>query len=748
MKNIIRYMLLIIPAFFTCEMASAQRTNLRLTQYVNPFIGTLGDGNVFAGACLPHGFVKLGPDTKSFSGASGYKRKQPINGFSHLHITGMGGPLYGNIQLMPTTGPVNGLDHSSEPSDEKCSPGYYAVRLDRYNVKAELTATAHVGYHQYAFPKSNAAHILVDVGATLYGTGRDWNSSVAVGGEVYVDAKNKAVYGYGIYGGSRSTKKDWKVYFYAVFDTPFESSGTWNDSVKTDQSTHVTGKRIGAILTFITAESQKISSKVGISMISTEDARLSISQEIPAWNFEDIKSAADTKWERELEKIEVKGLNQHDARVFYTAMFHGLLVPSDWTGENPGLDKKQVYYEDFLCLWDIYRTLGPLLSLISTKEYTDMLNTLLGIYDRDGWLPDAHSALQREFIQVGTSADMMFADAYVKGLKGIDYAKAYQAIKKNGTDTTFKNQATRYAGRVALPDYLKNHYVSADTMHHYQSLDTFRLSRKCSVSKSLEYSYGDFGIYEVAKGLGKTTDAAIFKERSLWYKNLWDNQTKKMRGRYPDGTWVNPFYPEKYQNNVNYYEGNGYTWTYFAPQDVAGLINLFGGRKNFVDSLSDAITHHYEAFNEPGMLQIYLFNWAGRPDLTQKFLRKVLIGSFNDTDAGLPGNDDSGTTSLWYLWSRMGVYPVAGQNLYVIGSPSYPETVIHQQSGKDLKIIARNASPENIYIQSAKLNGKPYLKTYFTHDGVKNGAVFEFVMGPAPSQWGRNSVLPSISKIL
>ena len=473
--------------------------------------------------------------------------------------------------------------------------------------------------------------------------------------------------------------------------------------------------------------------------------KASIEAEIPQWDFDRVRKAADAEWEVELKKIEVRGLTETDKKIFYTALYHGLLMPSDWSGQNPTLIKNKGYYEDFLCLWDIYRTVGPLLTLTSTKTYSDMLNSLLGIYDRDGWLPDAHSSLQREFIQVGTSADMLFADAFLKGVPNIDYTKAYRAIRKNGMDTSFRNQAVYYAGRVALPDYLKNHFVSLDTGHRYEPLDTFKYSRKCAVSKTLEYCYGDFAIYQMAKGLGMAQDAEAFKKRSSWYQNLWDPISKKMRGRYPDGTWVKPFQPEKYQNNLIYYEGNGYTWTYFVPHDVAGMIKLFGGKKTFVDSLTTAIVNHYEAFNEPGMLQIYLFNWAGRPDLTQKLLRQTMAGNFTDKDNGLPGNDDSGTTSLWYLWSRMGVYPVAGQNLYLIGSPCIPQTVIHQESGKDIVIIASNASEKNVFIQSATLNGMTYDKCFFKQEDIRNGATFKFIMGPKPSDWGKGFSPPSLS---
>jgi len=437
-----------------------------------------------------------------------------------------------------------------------------------------------------------------------------------------------------------------------------------------------------------------------------------------------------------LKKIEVKGISEKDSRIFYTALYHSMLTPSDWTGENPLFDYKRPYYEDFLCIWDIFRTVSPLLTLISTQRHTDMLNTLLDIYKQDGWLPDAHSALQREHIQVGTNADVLFADAYVKGLKGIDYNLAYEAMKRNAEDTSSQNTKVYSAGRIGLASYKKLHYVAADA--------PFR-GRRMTVSRTLEYVYNDFCVYQLAKGLNKTEDAARYKGRTTWYKNHWDNSLKLMRGKNMDGSWITPFNTAKYETGINFYEGHAYTWTYTAPHDVKGLIDLFGGKKAFVDSLTYAVSNHYEAYNEPGMLQVYLFVWAGRPDLTQKFVRKAAAEHFTDSDNGLPGNDDSGTTSAWYVWSRLGIFPVAGQNIYIIGSPSAPQSTMHLESGKDVGIIAHNASEKNIYIQSAKLNGKKYEKAFFTHDDIKNGAKFEFEMGAASSGWGSKYAPPSLS---
>lgn len=710
----------------------------QLTKYVDPFIGTLKDGNTFAGACLPHSFVKLGPDCKFNSGAAGYKKGKDIEGFSHLHISGMGGPIYGNIQLMPTTGKIESLNHISSTSGEVAKPGYYKVDLKKYNTSAEITSTAHAGFHRYTFPESNSSHILLDVGATLYGILKGWSSSVPIGGELHIDTINNAVYGFNTFQGGRSTIKPWKVYFYAAFNTPFKSYGSWKDSLLLDAKRNVSGNEIGAYLNFNTKKGQQILIKVGISMISDIQAKQNVDIEIPNWDFEAVKNNADKMWEKELQKIEVSGMSDVNNRTFYTALYHSLLMPSNWTNENPNFDYKQPYYEDFLCIWDIFRTVSPLMTLISTQQHVDMLNSLLDVYKHDGWLPDAHSALQREHIQVGTNADVLFADAYVKGLQGINYQQAYIAMKKNAEDTTAISSEIYAAGRIGLPSYKKYHYVTSDA--------PFK-GRRMTVSRTLEYVYNDFCIYQIAKGLHEINDEKRYLDRSSWYKNVWDSKMKLMRGKNSDGSWLTPFNPFHSETGDNYYEGQAYTWTYTAPQDIKGLIDLFGGKKVFVDSLTKAVSEHYEAYNEPCMLQIYLFVWAGRPDLTQKYVNKAILENFTDKYDGLPGNDDSGTTSAWYLWSRMGVFPVAGQNLYIIGSPVAPKTVIHLESGKDVYIIANNVSKKNIYIQSAKLNGKEYNKAFFKQEDITKGANFEFEMGSKPSKWGSKIAPPSLSDL-
>ncbi len=622
MKSIEKLILFLL-LFMSTGAFSQTNQKTGLTRFVDPFIGTLGDGDVFAGACLPHGFVKLGPDTKHNSGAAGYKKNKDIEGFSHMHISGMGGPMYGNIQLMPTTGTIDPLNHYSDKGEEIAETGYYKVALKKFNTVAELTTTAHAGFHRYSFPKNESSHILVDVGATLYGIAQNWGSSQPVGGEVHIDPVKKVVYGFNTFKGGRSTTKPWNVYFYAIFDTKFDSFGTWADSVIHDGISDITGNEIGAYLNFNTAQSEQVMVKVGISKISIQKAKENLSWEIPDWDFENIKILANASWEKELKKIEVKGMSEKNSRIFYTALYHALFAPADWTGENPVFNYNRPYYEDFLCVWDIFRTVCPLLTLISTKEHTDMLNTLLDVYKHDGWLADAHSSLQREFTQVGSNTDVLFADAFAKKLKGIDYELAYQAVKKNATDSSYLQGKVPHAGRPSLSSYTKYHYVPVDGKF------------KITVSRTLEFVYNDYCAYQLAKGLGYKKDAALFKDRSLWYKNLWDDSLKSMRGKKMDGSWFTPFDPKKSETGPNFYEGHAYTWSFSAPHDVKGLIKLFGGEKSFVDSLTNAVTNHYQAFNEPCMLQIYLFVWAGRPDLTQKFVRKATIENFTDAYNGL-----------------------------------------------------------------------------------------------------------------
>jgi len=713
--------------------------------YVDPFIGTTGDGYIYPGATLPFGFIQVSPDTRPktggrANGAGGYNFQNKIDGFSQQHISGMGGPLYGAISIFPMTGvlekPADIL--SSGKSDEAATPGYYTVKMAPWDVKVELTATRHVALHRHTFPAHDQSRILVDVGHVLYGTASNWGSAKPIGGEVKVDAAAREVSGYMVYQGARSALPTLKVYFSAQFDTPFASFGTWDDSAAlTDDQAQRSGNEIGAYLNFKTAAGQQVNTKIAVSYQSIAQARSYLAAETPDWTFDKVKLAARDEWTKTLSTITVEGGTEDQKKQFYTALYRIHVTPNDWTGEAPPQYGNATYYENLLCMWDTFRTTYPLLTLIQPKVQTDIVNSILNYYVKDGWTGDAHSGWTYEHVQNGSSADIIIADAYVKKLPGIDWKLAYQAIRKNAfvdDNPTINRRPTK--GRFRLDDYRKYQYLPSDASETYKGVQ--------GVSRTVEYVYNDFAVLQLAKDLGTPEDIADLQARQLWYKNLWDASTGFMRGKTKDGKWHEPFDPTKAETGRQYYEGHAWTWSWFVPHDNQGLINLNGGNDAFVQKLSTANDQYYEAYNEPGMLQTFLFNHAGRPDKTQFYVRKAL-GNFSAATDGLPGNDDSGTTSAWLIWAMLGIYPNAGQDYYYIGSPTFTKATIRLANGKSIIINAPKSTVDNKYITQARLNDKAWKQSWVRHGDLINGAKFDFSMSDKPSAWGAKNVPPSVS---
>jgi predicted alpha-1,2-mannosidase len=624
---------------------------------------------------------------------------------------------------------------STGKSAEAASPGYYTVTLAPWQVKVELTATKHVALHRHTFPASEQARVLVDVGHVLYGTGAGWNSAKPVGGEVHVDAASREVSGFMVYQGGRANRQ-WKVYFAARFDTPFRAFGTWDDNgALTDNSTQRSGSEIGAYLTFQTKAGQVVNSKVAVSYRSLAQAR-GYFAEVPGFSFDKAQQAARAEWSRALNAIQVEGGTDAQRQQFYTALYRVHLTPNDWTGEAPAAYGNETYYENLLCLWDTFRTPYPLLTLIQPRVQTGIVNTLLAYYTHDGWTGDAHSAWIYEHVQNGSSADVIVADAYVKQLPGIDWQKAYQAIRKNAfVDENPTTNLRPQKGRYHLDDYRALHYVPTDigTKGDVQA-----------VSRTLEYVYNDFAVWTLARDLGTPEDVADLRSRLLWYQNLWDAETGFMRGKTRDGRWHAPFSPLAAETGRQYYEGHAWTWSWYVPHDPQGLINLLGGNDAFVQKLTTAVEQHYEAYNEPGMLQTYLFTHAGRPDLTQHYIRQALR-HFSTGPGGLPGNDDSGTTSAWLVWAMLGLYPNAGQDFYYLGSPTFTKATIQLGNGKQVVIRAPASSAEAQYIGQATLNGRAWNQAWLRHHDLANGAEIKLIMSAQPSAWGSTTPPPSLS---
>ena len=768
-------MLALIMLFSITGLFGAGPAPVDFAGYVNPFLGTDDHGHTFPGAALPGGLVQLGPDTdiSGWDWCSGYHYSDnSVMGFSHLHRSGMGAGDWGDVLLMPTTGnlkvepgnkekPGDGYRSRFSHKEEDASPGYYAVTLKDYGIKVQLTLTERVGFHRYTFPKSDASHILIDLN---HGIGDH-----CTGAEIKI-VNNSEIEGHRA---SKGFVKNQNVYFCARFSKPFNSFGTWDNGKIKAGSKDESGTQIGAFTNYITTEKETVEIKVGISYTSIAQARLNLETEIPKWNFDQVRENAKMKWNKALAKIEV-GMDQGDAEsfgkqkleTFYTALYHSLLFPatfSDVDGKYMGLDnqvhtaKGFTYRSDF-SLWDTFRAEMPLLTLVDPERSNDVINTMIAQYEQGGWLPTPQqfgNSYTNDMI--GDHPVNVILDAYQKGIRNFNLEKAYEAVRKNAMETPPSDNRSR--GRVGLEYYLKYGYIPYDKL-------------KESVSRTMEYSYNDWCVAQLAKALGKSEDYQMFMKRAENYKNVFDKSTGFARPKSSDGKWLTPFDPRFIGNgnNRHYTEANAWEYTWFVPHDVQGLINLEGGRELFIKKLDSLFTissfipgtvsdatgliGQYAQGNEPGHHTIYLYDYAGAPWKTQYRIRNVMDSLYTSGPAGLCGNEDMGQMSAWYVLSAMGFYPVApGQNIYSIGSPEFSKVTIHLDKAfhntKEFVIEARNNSRQNKYIQSATINGKPLNKPWFDHAEIKNGGTLIFLMGPEPDKsWGSDAAAapPSMTK--
>lgn len=725
--------------FFLTGTALAQQN---VVQYVDPFIGTENAGNTLPGPSLPFGMVRLSPDCKALTGKSpntnsGYFSKAPIYGFSHTHVSGTGGGAkYGNILFMPTVGAIDVKEHSSAISNETASAGYYSVQLDRYQIKVELTATHSTGVHRYTFPQTDQANILIDAASFLI-KGSTVQKLVNSGIKVI---SNTDVEGFGTVSGGWNEGAPYTVYFYAKFDTPATLIQTWtngllSNSKKAPAESNSGISSCGAVLSFKTKAGQQIVSRVGISFISTAKALQNLEREAGNKTFDQIKEEASNTWNNQLSRVAVDGGTEAHKKMFYTALYHVMLMPSDRTGENPLWKSSEPYYDDYYAIWDTFRASNPLISLIDQKRQEDVIRSLIDIYSHEGYMPDARSGNYNGLVQGGTNSDMLIADAWIKGLKNIDYAKAYQAMIKNAE---VEPEKPKKEGREGINDYKNIGYVP------------YGIS--VAGSRTVEYASNDYGIATLAKGLGKTDDYSKYLKRASNWQNLWKQTTNHgatgfIWPKSRNGNWEENFdFFTRGTFKGFLYEGNTWTYSLYAPQDVAKLIQLSGGTKAFISRLDTFfVNKYYDVNNEPGFLTPCLYTWAGRPDKTAETVNNTRNAHYGTSRGGLPGNDDSGAMSGWYAFHSMGFYPNAGQDVYLITSPLFSNITIQLAAGRKFIIKALNLSDVNIYVQSATLNGKVLKKAWFRHGDIINGGALELVMGNKPSVWGSKNPPPSLS---
>jgi predicted alpha-1,2-mannosidase len=739
---------------FAISLALLQGTNAqvaskKLVDYVNPFIGTGSydanslAGNNFPGATTPFGFVQLSPDTREAPGypCSGYDYYDKfIFGFSHTHLSGTGVPDLFDVLVMPAIDKAkDSLIYRSRFSheQEQAKPGYYQVKLLDYNINAELTATEHVGFHRYTFPKSQDAQIVINL---EHSTNKktSWIHSDVLLSQLKV-INNTTIEGYRIITGWVEGFR--KVYFRAEFSKPFKQNVSVDKKGKFENIELLNGKDLMIALNFDTQANEQILVKVGLSATSVENARLNLSTEVPDWNFDNVAQNASNQWESELGKIVADGTKEQ-LEIFYTGMYHAFIQPNniaDVNGDYLGTDMvthnaaDKKHFSTF-SLWDTYRAAHPLYTLLQPKLTANFVNSMVRQNDTFGFLPIWQLWGLENYCMIGNHAIPVVVDAALKNLKGFELEKAYQAVKASSTveheNSPFKT-------------WEKYGYIPEDVVSQ-------------SVSITLEMAYDDWCVAQLAKKLGKTADYQHFMKRSAFYTNLFDSKTKFFRAKNKDGKWLTPFNPLKYGDNGNapYTEGNAWQYLFYVPQDMNNLVTLMGGKNAFcakldtMFSLKDApsvVNHNasgligqYAHGNEPSHHVGYLYNFAGQPWKSQKLVAQIQNELYNNTYSGYQGNEDCGQMSSWYIFSAMGFYPVNPANsVYVIGSPTLKSAEIKLENGVSFKITTKNVSKQNVYIQSVKLNDKPYTKTYITHNDIVKGGSLEFEMGKKPNKkWG------------
>ena len=704
-----------VAALVVCFSATAVAATVQnLTQYVNQYVGTGGHGHTFMGANVPFGLVQLGPTepTRGWDWCSGYYYDDDeLIGFGHMHLSGTGIGCLGDVAFLP----VKDFKQTStrfKHEAEKVHPGYYSVQLTDPNVLVELTATERCGFHRYTFKDGAKAQLALDL-------------SQCIGWDKLNDCLLTQESATRLTGFRRSNgwAADRRIYFSIDFSQP------------------VTVHRLDSmerVVVSVADNTKPLLVKVALSPVSIDKAKLNMQAEMAGWDFDAMVKAADDAWNRELARIQIQTNDQTKKRVFYTAMYHLMTSCSkfnDVDREYRGADGK-VHKADFtnyttLSLWDTYRAAHPLMTVAFPEMQRDFAQTFLNIYKQQGRLPVWHLMGSETDCMVGNPGAIVLADLTMKGFVE-DKELALEALK-----------ATQMKDIRSL-GLLKEHgYIPWNLEPENET-----------VAKALEYCAADDGVAKVAKLLGKVDDYNYFFNRSRSYKKYYDPETRFMRAVGTDGKFRLPFNPFFAEHRTNdYTEGNAWQYTFLVPHDVKGLINLFGSDKAFMSKLDSlffvegwagdnaspdmsGMTGQYAHGNEPSHHVIYMYNYAGRPDKAAPLLRKMLNEMYLDQPDGLSGNEDVGQMSAWYILSSVGLYqvdPVGGR--FVIGSPLFDKATVNVGAGKTFTVVAKNNSDRNIYVQSARLNGKALKNSYIEFNDIRHGGTLELVMGPKPSKW-------------
>ncbi len=736
--------------------SSQSSANERLSDYIDPQIGSEGLGRVFIGPSAPFGMVRPGPDCTPSPNSGWLPMPERVDGFAQVHVSGTGGgPKYGNILIQPFSGNLTATKHHAHRLNEEIKPGYYSTTFEESGITTEITTTPRTTAYRISYPsdtpdKPNS--LMIDAGFFL-GENPVPDSREAqqfVGSEVQVVSDHE-IAGYSRIRGGWNNGRAYTVYFHLSSDTPFSQVATWKgDSITNDPYQYDSGEKTGALVSFPPG-SDTINVKIGISFISQLKAQRNLISESEGKDFETIHSELLDSWDDMMNRIKLHPSTPADMkRMFYTAFYHTLIMPSDRSGENPlWTDPGVPYYDDFYALWDTYRTSMPLLAIIAPERLCDIVNSLVNIGKRDGYMPDARSGNANGRTQGGSNAEVVIADACVKGIKSIDYEEALKMMLVDATIPPGGNEEAE--GRGGLREYISLGYIPHGIPR--------------AGNRTVEYSLCDFAIYQVAHQLGHDELADRYLKQSESWKNLWrddyehdgakgfimprdaegnwldeipfgKSKTHKPTFRYTPLTFEGPWYTPWW--NMFFYEASSWEYSLTIPHDVDGLIEKCGGPKAFDQRLDTFFSKNYfNVNNEPSFLSPCLYHWIGRPDKTADTIRRIIEENYNDSPTGLPGNDDSGAMSSWLMFNLAGIYPNAGHDYYIIHSPLLRSTTFSVGEGKTFSIVADNLSDTNRHIIAATLNGKPYNLSTLRHSDIISGVELRLKMGPKPSGWGK-----------
>ncbi|WP_341221857.1 GH92 family glycosyl hydrolase [Polaribacter atrinae] len=732
-------LLIFMISFLTCIHAQEP------IDYVNPFIGTSNFGATNPGAIAPRGMASVspfnvaGPKNLPLEKDSQWLSTPYVNentfltGFSHVNLSGVGCPDLGVILTMPTTGDLNTnhLEYGTTYKNEVAKPGYYSVELDKYNIKTEVTAATRVGISKYSFPKGKA-NILINLGLGL--TNEEGASVKVVSSTEIEGMRNVGAFCY------YKPEESYPVYFVAKFSKPADEFGIWKKTKKYDgvegqwmayngktrlyknYKKEVIGDSIGSYFTYKFDQPTQVEVKIGVSYVSIENARKNLEEETKKLSFDTIYKNTASQWNELLSKIEVEGGIEDDKTIFYTALYHTLIHPNtlnDVNGEYPTMGKRKTAITKgtrftVFSFWDTYRNLHSLMSLIYPKQQSDMVKSMLNIYDESGWLPKWELNATETTTMVGDPAGIVLADTYLRGIQDFDIEKAYEAMRKSAT------QLENNPLRPGVKDYIEKGYLTTKT------------TKSGSVSTTQEYNITDFAIAQLAIKLGKKEDYKLFSKRAISYRKLFDKEFNLLRPKNDDGSWYAPFNPNQganFEKNLGFIEGNSWQYTFMVSHDTKALMKLMGGKKKYVAKLDEVFDKkQFDMANEPDIAYPYLYNYAkGYEWKTQQRVTNLINEYFTNKPAGLPGNDDTGTMSAWLIYSMMGIYPVSPADpFYTITTPRFDKITIHldrRYYKNETLVIEKNGKGKlNSYIVKGKNN-----KSFFiSHETLTNASKIQF----------------------